>query len=144
MIEKLKHLFGLDSTEQPNAQQVQLAAAALLVEVMMIDGEMNVQEQQSIRQTLVNQFGVDENNLQEIFTSARQQNAESTSLFQFTRLINENYSQEQKFHLMIALWKVAFADQRIDKNESHSLRRIAELLNLRHSEFIQAKQLARD
>ena len=144
MINKLKNLLGIDFNHQPDEQQVQLAAAALLVEVMMIDGELNLQEQQSIKQLLVSQFGVDENNLEEFFSTARQQNAESTSLFQFTRLINENYSQEQKFRLMIALWKVAFADQRIDKNESHSLRRIAELLNLRHSEFIQAKQLARD
>ena len=38
---------------------------------------------------------------------------------------------------MRALWRVAFADGRIDRYEEHILRRIADLLYLRHQDFIE-------
>ncbi|MEY8264627.1 MAG: TerB family tellurite resistance protein, partial [Bermanella sp.] len=66
----------------------------------------------------------------------------ATSLHQFTRYLNEAFSLEQKIHLLTTLWLVAVSDGQVDKYEDHMIRKIADLLHLRHSEFIQCKQQA--
>ncbi len=78
----------------------------------------------------------------EIVELAHEESREATSLHQFTRLINDSHELEDKKRLMTALWQVAYADGRLDKYEEQLLRRIAELLHLRHPEFIQAKHAA--
>ena len=63
---------------------------------------------------------------------------------QFTSLINQHYSQEQKIKLIEMLWQLAYADHTIDKFEEHLIRKLAELLHVPHKHFIQAKHSAKD
>ena len=65
-------------------------------------------------------------------------------LHQFTRLVNGRYDYESRKQLVVHLWRVAYADGRIDKFEEHIIRRIAGLLHLENSDFVHAKVLARD
>jgi uncharacterized tellurite resistance protein B-like protein len=63
----------------------------------------------------------------------------ATDFFQFTSKINENYSLEQRIKMLELLWQVAYADGELASIEEHIIRKIADLLHLRHSEFIQTK-----
>lgn len=63
---------------------------------------------------------------------------------QFTSVIHKHWSNEQKSGLLIALWRVAFANNELDKYEEHIIRRAADLLYMPHSEFIRTKLIARD
>ena len=68
---------------------------------------------------------------------------ESISLYDFTSEVNEKFSREKKCELVKLLWKVAYADGRVDKYEEHYIRKISDLLNLTHGDFIKAKIYAR-
>ena len=54
-------------------------------------------------------------------------------------MINKNYQYEEKVTLIESLWKVAYSDKQLDKYEEHMIRRIADLLYVSHSDFMQTK-----
>ena len=63
----------------------------------------------------------------------------SHDLYQFTSQINRTFSEAEKVGLLEALWRVADADLTVHKYEEHLIRRVADLLHVRHSDFIAAK-----
>ena len=66
----------------------------------------------------------------------------STSLYEFTQAINDNFDIEQKQQLILAMWRLAYADGHLCQYEDQMIRRTSELLYLRHSELIQMRNLA--
>jgi uncharacterized tellurite resistance protein B-like protein len=146
MIDRIKNFFSKNVLE-PEDQEVkteQLAAAALLVEVMVIDGDLDEQELASISQTLCQILSLSSEQVDELISLSRDEVAEATSLYQFTREINTHFSTEQKMNLLTAMWRVAFADGHLDKHEEGIIRRVADLLHILHSDYIRCKLAARD
>lgn len=121
-----------------------LAAAALLIEVARADFDFDDDEQAAIEALLVNTLDLEADEIAELVQLATEESREATSLHQFTRLIHETYSIERKRLLMEQLWRVAYADGRIDRYEEQLLRRIADLLHLRHREFMKARHAAEE
>ena len=141
MLAKIKQFFSaeLSLDENDNSRQLQLAAAALLVELSRADYQQDPEEQQAIEQALQKTFQLEPTHLKELVDLAEAENREATSLYQFTSLIRENYNPQQRFELVKMLWQVAIADGEISKYEDHLIRKIADLIYLPHSEFIKAK-----
>ena len=137
MLKALKNLFSLP-VEQGEQISYQKAVAALLMEVMLADNEVNEKEEAEVKQFLrdVSELGDD---VDLLYQEARSDVKEANDLYQFTKVINETATLEQKMLLLKALWRVALADDDIDAYEDHRIRRISELLFMPHSEFIQAK-----
>ncbi|MCU7924001.1 MAG: TerB family tellurite resistance protein [Candidatus Thiodiazotropha sp. (ex Dulcina madagascariensis)] len=127
---------------QQQEQAVKLAVAVLLVEIAESDFEHAAEEKAVILQAIQRQFGLDRAAAERLMLLARQEHVESTDYFQFTRLINEHYSPEQKIKVIEALWQVAFADNRLHRYEEHVIRRLAELIYVSHNDFIAAKHRA--
>lgn len=130
-----------DNGDDP-AHRRNLAAAALLIEVARADFEYDEAEHAAIADVLVGTLELEPREIDEVVELAQEESREATSLHQFTRLVNDTHSLDDKRRLMMALWQVAYADGRIDKYEEQLLRRVAELLHLRHPEFMQAKHAA--
>jgi uncharacterized tellurite resistance protein B-like protein len=146
MIDKIKSFFSKNVLE-PEAETTspdQLATAALLIEVMVIDGDLDDQEMQAIAGTLSNMLDLTEEQIDQLIELSKEEVAEATSLYQFTKEINEHFDIEKKLSLMTAMWRVAFADGHLDKHEENIIRRVADLLHIRHSEYIRCKANARD
>ncbi len=142
MLAKIKQFFSveLDINNGDNQEQtLQLAAAALLIELSRADFEQDPQEQSAIEAALKKCFTLDSQQLQSLIDLAEQENREATSLYQFTSLIKDNYDMPQRFQLVKMLWQVAVADGEVSKYEDHLIRKISDLLYLPHSEFIRAK-----
>ena len=146
MISKIKGFFAKNVLEAEDAtvKTEQLAAAALLVEVMVIDGNLEQQELTSISQTLCQILALSSEQVDELIRLSRDEVAEATSLYQFTREINTHFNAEQKMNLLTAMWRVAFADGYLDKHEESIIRRVADLLHILHSDYIRCKLAARD
>lgn len=121
---------------------INLAAGVLMVEIMLADDHWSSVEETQVRRLLELSFGLDEAAQDEVLEAAQSLVKESNDLYRFTSRINEQYDTDKKFHLLVALWKVAYADGEIDRYEEHMIRRISELLYLHHSHFIQAKHAA--
>ena len=80
----------------------------------------------------------------ELILLSRDEVAEATSLYQFTREINAHYDHDKKMALMTAMWRVALADGHLDKHEEGIIRRVADLLYIRHNEYIRCKLAAKN
>lgn len=140
MLAKLKALLtGATAADADPQRQLQLAATALLIEVAQADHSSDERELQAVRQAARATFDLDESALDELLAEAHVSHDDATSLYEFTSLINEHFSPAQKFALVRCLWQVAHADGHLDRYEDHRIRRIAELIYVPHSEFIQAK-----
>ena len=145
MIGKLQHFFNtyLNPREERSAdelsQRTRLAVAALLVEIALSDFESVNEEQQSIIDIVGKRFGLSEREAQDLISIAQAEHRDSTDYFQFTRLINEHYTQPQKVELVESLWRVAYADGELHRYEEHVIRRLADLLHVSHTDFIAAK-----
>ena len=140
MFEKLKQLFsGADEDSKDSAMSLELAAAALLIEVSKSDYQQDPAEIEKIRDLLVSRFSVSLADIEEFMATAAALNKDSPSLYPFTRYINDNCNNLEKYELIVALWEVAIEDGNIDKYEDHLIRKISDLIYLPHTEFIRAK-----
>lgn len=142
MLDTIKQFFSqqltVDDTTN-DTDKLHLAAAALLIELSKADYQRDLEEQQAIENALNQCFQLDAQQLAKIIQLAEQESQGATSLYQFTSLIKDNYSAEQRFELVKMLWQVALADGEISKYEDHLIRKIADLIYLPHSGFIKAK-----
>ena len=145
MINKIKEFFNKKTEEaEDNSHSVlNVATAALLIEVMTIDGNMDQEEMDSVKSNLSKILELSDDEIQELIDLSQEEVSDATSLYQFTKEINANFELQQKLDLMTALWQVALADDYLDKYEESILRKIADLIHLRHSEYIECKSRAR-
>jgi uncharacterized tellurite resistance protein B-like protein len=145
MINKIKEFFNKKTQEaEDNSHSVlNVATAALLIEVMTIDGNMDQEEMDSVKSNLSKILELSDDEIQELIDLSQEEVSDATSLYQFTKEINANFELQQKLDLMTALWQVALADDYLDKYEESILRKIADLIHLRHSEYVECKTKAR-
>ena len=121
---------------------VELAAAVLLFEVAWADHQVSDIELNTVRRTLVREFGIDEQTVDALVAESRSQHEDSVGMYRFTRALVEAWSPERRFQLVVQLWRLAFCDAGLDKYEDATIRKIADLLYVSHGEFISAKRLA--
>lgn len=144
MIGKLKTLFEQIGAKGKDASitspiSKNLITAALMIEVMQADFSLDEREQQAFISVLKQSFDLDENEVIELEELAHAKVEEATSLYEFTRQINDNFSADEKLELIRNMWRVAFADGEIDRYEDGVIRRVAELIYVAHSDFIRMK-----
>lgn len=146
MIERIREFFSgtilATSSDDPVAT-MRRATAALLVEIMVTDGLVADVEVDKIQHLLLERFDITGEEAEELLALAKTEVKDATSLYPLTTLVNQNFSAEWKFELLCQLWQVAYADNFLDKYEEGLIRHVAELLHLPHSQFLKARNLAR-
>ena len=130
-----------DQAAHPHDRErgIQYATAALLLEVAKSDFEQDELERAVVLAMLRDTFDLDDDTLQELVQSAETATREATDVYQFTMLVNEFYNYDDKTRLIENLWRVAYADGRLDRYEEQFIRKIAGLLYVGHPDFIKAK-----
>lgn len=128
--------------EADDEARLKHAAAALLLEMTHVDEASVAAERATVAESVRESFDLDPGEADELLACAEAERREATDYFQFTALINERFDAEAKARLIEALWRVAYADQRLSKFEEHLVRKVAELLYVPHSVFINAKHRA--
>ena len=116
-----------------------LATCILLLEVSKSDDSFDDIEKEKILSILEQNFNLNTQQTSFLFKIADKKNDEMISLYEWTAKINELCSYSDKKKLMSFLWDVAYADGRIDKYEDYTIRKISDLLYVKHSDFIKAK-----
>ena len=147
MLKKIKGYiseFGNKSSDSENQEEkekniINNACAALLIETALADKVFNTEEIDSMKKTLREVYGIDEKDLDELISESEKKISESTSLYEYTRLINDLCDYQDKLKLIQNLWAIAFADKHLDKYEEYLIRKISDLLYVSHSDFIQQK-----
>ena len=147
MLKKIKGYiseFGNQSSDPENQEEkekniINNAFAALLIETALADKVFKAEEIDSMKNTLRKVYEIDEKDLNELITESEKKVSESTSLYEYTRLINDLCDYQDKLKLINNLWTIAFADKHLDKYEEYLIRKISDLLHVSHSDFIQQK-----
>lgn len=145
MIGALKALFEIPAreTEEALRHRLQLASAALLIETARADFTQDGEEEAAMAQLLHDSLELPMAEVQELMRKANAKADAATSLYEFTRLINDHYIEEEKLELIRHMWVVAWADGNLDKYEEHLIRRVAELIYVSHQDFIRLKLAAK-
>jgi uncharacterized tellurite resistance protein B-like protein len=148
MLEALRELFFGAGREPGDGKArgeraVHVAAAALLFEVVRADGEVKPEELTVMRTALQGTLGLGAEDVDGLMALAESESRAAVSLFEFTRVVDEAFSAEEKKRVVELLWLVAFADRHKDAHEEHVIRQIASLLHVQHPDFIAAKIRAR-
>jgi uncharacterized tellurite resistance protein B-like protein len=145
MIKALKALFELPEKEKEEDREhrMKIAAAALLIETARADFTQDGEEESKLEELLCNSLDLGHTEVKNLVDLATQKVDESTSLYEFTREINDHYSAPRKVQLIDAMWRVAYADGRIDKYEEHLIRQVAELTYVPHGNYIRSKLAAK-
>jgi uncharacterized tellurite resistance protein B-like protein len=123
---------------------IQLATAALLVEVARIDSASTSDERAAVKRAVLQKFGLAAEEAEQLIALAEAEMQQATDYFQFTSLVNRHFSQAQKLRIIESMWRVAYADAELSAHENHLMRKIAELLHIPHGDYIAAKMRARD
>ena len=141
LLKTLKALFDapIEENQQSREQRMHLAAAALLIETARADFTQDGKEEAALALLLTKNLNLKPADVQQLIEQAGSQVDEATSLYEFTREINDHYSAGEKLKLIEMMWKVAYADGRLDKYEEHLIRQVAELTYVPHQDYIRCK-----
>jgi uncharacterized tellurite resistance protein B-like protein len=145
MIDLLKKIFGKASKYDPSdldgyqVHDVRVATCALLLEMAHIDGEFSESERENIISILKREYGMSDEYVAELIEASHEELEGTIDLWQFTNLINQNYSIEEKTRIIELVWKIAFTDGNLDKHEDYLVHKLANLLRLTHKQLIDAK-----
>ena len=118
------------------------AALALLIELSHADGVADPVEEKTLIETAIKSLGLTAENADQWLKEAQQSADDATSLYEFTELIHSTFTKNEKFELVINMWRVAYADGELDRYEDHLIRKVSELLYIDHADFIRAKHIA--
>ena len=137
-LEKIKQLGEPEADETDHL--VAIAAATLLMEVAWADHHISETELATIRQKIREQFTLDDETLNAIIEESRNHQDNSVGLQSFTRTITEAWDEPSRYQLVVAMWELAVSDDGVHHFEEHMIRKIADLLYVSHSRFIEAKR----
>lgn len=126
----------------PGVSRVELAAAVLMVEISLADHELHEEERRVIEGALQQQFHLPPGEARDIIAAAEREVDHAVSLYEFTRMMNERMSAEEKTHIVERLWEVAFADAVLDKYEEYYIRKVADLLYVPHVQLVRTRHRA--
>ena len=148
MLDTIKQFFNQhvlieqDDGHASIEHKIQLATAALLIELSRADFEQSDIETDAVISALKKSCQLADSEIESLITLANQELDQSTSLYQFTRLVNDHFDYPQKLTLIGSLWNVAYADGEVDRYEDHMIRKVSELVYVKHSDFIRLKLAA--
>jgi uncharacterized tellurite resistance protein B-like protein len=144
MIDIVKKFFGKHGGEKveekkESVHDIRIATLALLLEMSQIDGNFSESERENIVTILKKDYHVSDEEAEALIASAEGELEGSLDLWQFTSLINQNYTPAEKTEIIEMVWRIAYTDGRLDKHEDFLVHKLADLLHLTHSKLIEAK-----
>lgn len=140
----MKNLFSKffkkeEITDDQPIDKVISACISLMIEVSIADQFIEESEIESLKKTLSEKFNIEQSEISSLIAKGKETQEESTSLYEFTRIINDDFSFEEKYDLIKSMWQIAFADGNIDKYEEYVIRKVSDLIYISHEDFIKAK-----
>ncbi len=114
----VRHAFG----------DLQVAAAALLVEAAQMDSSFDDRERAKVLDLVRARFELSEEEAESLLELAQERVAQSSQLYGFTRVVKDQFGYDERVELMEMLWEVAYADSVLHDHEASLMRRIAGLI----------------
>ncbi len=145
MLDKLKRFFSktdadaVGSTNEDRSYKLRVATSALFLEMARIDEVFTAEEMETVLGILKEKYGLSGEEADALVVEADRELEESLDLWQFARLINENYTVDEKIEIIETLWYMVFVDGKMDRHEHYLMSKLKNLLHLSQSQLIDAK-----
>lgn len=139
MINFFKKFFKKNNNDNEKMSDISLACAIILIEVSYSDFEIKDVEIEKMIRFFEKDLNLSKEKALWLNEEAQKLHKDTNCLRKYIRLINESYTKKEKIKLINIAWKIARADNEVDKYEEHRIRKISELLYLNHSDFIKEK-----
>jgi uncharacterized tellurite resistance protein B-like protein len=145
MFNIVKRFFGkepdenIDADGEKTGHDIVVATCALLVEIAQIDGTFTQEELEMVISVLKEKYRLSKENADALIEEVGNQLEESVDLWRFAKLINENYSNEEKKEIIENLWRIVYVDGKMDKYEHYLMNKLKNLLRISHNQLIDAK-----
>ncbi len=145
MIDVVKRFFSKatskipEAANQTTAHDISVATCALFVEIARIDEKFTEAEMDTILSILKERYGLSPELADALIAEAERGLEKNVDLWQFARLINENYSSEEKIEINETLWRIVYVDGKMDQYEHYLMNKLQNLLRLSHDQLIAAK-----
>ena len=130
--------------ETSSINKVQVATSALLVEIAKADGDFSENERKRVIDLMKEQFELDEKCVNDLLELSEQKVKDSISVYEFSSVINENFTQREKLDLINNLWRIIYEDGKLDSHEDRLIKIIGSTLNLDHKDVIGAKLFVKE
>jgi uncharacterized tellurite resistance protein B-like protein len=145
MLNILNRFFSKTAAEGPydgnqkTDHDVHVATCALFLEMARIDEEFTKSEMDMILSIMREKYGLSQEHADALVAEADKELEESVDLWKFARLINENYSTDEKIEIIETLWQMVYVDGKMDQYEHYLMNKLKNLLRLSHDQLIAAK-----
>jgi len=131
MLDRIKHMLfagGTKGQAQRKEAELELAAAAILVEAAVLDGEFDDAERATIERLLQDRFALNDQQVADLIRDAEDTIHNANELYTLTRTVKDELEIEERTAIIEMLWEVAYADGELHDYESNLVRRLAGLL----------------
>jgi len=141
--DKLTTALGQSASEGAEARghALRLATATLLIEIVRADYREDLTENEAVFAQLKRNFELQEDEALLLVKQAEQEADRAVTLQGFTRLLHEQLTTAEKHAVIEMLWRVALADDHLDKHEDYLVRKLADLLYVSHADLIRIRNI---
>jgi len=130
MLDGLLHiLLGHEDAQRTGERNnPAFALAVLLIEVARSDDGVEDRAQGVIQRALALRFGLERSEVIRLIKAAEERATEATDLFHFTRVVVENFTEEERIGVIEMLWEVVYSNGVLTGDEDALIRRVAGLI----------------
>ena len=146
MLDSLKRFFsppagsGPAATGKDSEHDIRIATCALFLEMARIDGKFTREEMETVLSIMKEKYGLSGEHADALVAEADRELEASVDLWQFARLINQNYTIDEKMEIIETLWQMVYVDGKMDEYEHYLMNKLKNLLRLSHEQLIGAKK----
>ncbi len=145
MLSLLKNILNSQNSQEDNNNNKDLELlCGLMIEAAYTDGNIDLNELNKIKLSLINIFSEDPKEVSLVLEKAEQNKNNSKSLHYYTSFINKNFDDKKKILLIEVLWEIVLSDGEVHDFESNLIRRLAGLLYISDVNSGNAKKRALD
>ena len=107
-----------------------LAAAALLVHVATLDGDLSEDVREKLHAVLKGPFNLDDVATEELIEAAIAADRDAVDFYHFTSLINRTLDDDGRRRIVEMMWEMVYLDGRASEFEDNVMWRVSDLLNI--------------
>jgi uncharacterized tellurite resistance protein B-like protein len=116
-----------------------LAATALLIHVVSLDGEPSEVEKRKLHSLIESHFGLDRGSADRLIATATRVEGEAVDLYHFTSVIMREVDQTGRLRIVEMMWELVYADGEVSEFEDNVVWRAADLLGISSRDRIELK-----
>ncbi len=128
-----------EATPEDRDTAVRKATAVLMVDVALADDVFHERELGQILELVGLHFDLAGDEATELVNQAKEIASDMVSLYEFTQLLHNSLTTDEKANVVSMLWQVAYADGQLDKHEDSLVLKISDLLHVNRARVMRAK-----